>query len=212
MIAEIKKYVAVFIVLILSYISILTVASLIPRELLEENVRSSSKVLMLEGNYKQYFSISHMSNLAFTNNVDATMINTAFSIDNTTPFYSALVARRNYVPSVTEVVEKDYVGDLIASSEHSKYDRVSDLADIVEEKNIESFEYARYWHGYLVYLRPLLTLFDYSELRVIFTCILTAIRNILFVFGIQKAWKRYNDNIFAWLNKYRLFFGGYEYI
>lgn len=34
--------------------------------------------------------------------------------------------------------------------------------------NIEdSYEYARYWHGYLAVLRPLLTLFDYSAIRII---------------------------------------------
>ena len=34
--------------------------------------------------------------------------------------------------------------------------------------NIEdSYEYARYWHGYLVLLRPLLTLFNYSGIRIV---------------------------------------------
>ena len=30
----------------------------------------------------------------------------------------------------------------------------------------ESFEYAKYWHGYLIFLRPLLLILNYMEIRL----------------------------------------------
>ena len=37
----------------------------------------------------------------------------------------------------------------------------------------EPFEYGKYWHGYLVFLRPLLTLLDYGKIRVLNGIVLT---------------------------------------
>ena len=36
-----------------------------------------------------------------------------------------------------------------------------------EDKIEDSYEYARYWHGYLVLLRPLLALFNYKGIRIV---------------------------------------------
>ena len=49
----------------------------------------------------------------------------------------------------------------------------------------ESYEYARYWHGYLVFLRPLLLLFDISGIRII-NIILFLILGIIFLYLVYK--------------------------
>ncbi|MGI5947995.1 MAG: hypothetical protein ACOX8K_11460 [Lachnospiraceae bacterium] len=49
--------------------------------------------------------------------------------------------------------------------------------------------YARYWHGYLVFLRPLLLFFDYFEIRFLGYCISTML--VFVVFGLlmkQEGW------------------------
>ena len=47
------------------------------------------------------------------------------------------------------------------------------------EDIMDSFEYARYWHGYLVLLRPLLAITNYSWIRVIILILTIAIVCIL---------------------------------
>ena len=60
--------------------------------------------------------------------------------------------------AVPKYIEKG-TGDLSQTKE---------LYDLMHGEKIEdSFEYARYWHGYLVLLRPLLALFNYSAIRII---------------------------------------------
>lgn len=45
--------------------------------------------------------------------------------------------------------------------------QTKELLNMVNGVDQESIEYARYWHGYLVLLRPLLMLFDFSTMQVI---------------------------------------------
>ena len=103
---------------------------------------------------------------------DALMINTAYSIDNKTPLYSAFIARKNFIPGKTEIENKDFVGELESDSKYEKLDQVSELQDVVNGEINESFEYARYWNGYLIILRPLLLIFDYWQIRIVLILIL----------------------------------------
>lgn len=45
--------------------------------------------------------------------------------------------------------------------------QTEELSNLVKGVDQESIEYARYWHGYLVFLRPLLLLFDFNTMQVI---------------------------------------------
>lgn len=45
----------------------------------------------------------------------------------------------------------------------------------LQEEECYGEDYARYWHGYLVVLKPLLLLFSYSDLRVLNMCVLTCL-------------------------------------
>ena len=56
--------------------------------------------------------------MQFDNYTDALMINTAYSIDSSTPLYSAFVARKNYIPNVTTEVYEDVPGELKSSSKY----------------------------------------------------------------------------------------------
>ena len=119
---KLKKYIIAFIILILFFVTALTLVSTFPSAWIEKNVKESSETLIKEGNKKVYLSLSHFQYLEFDNYTDALMINTAYSIDNKTPLYSIFVAKKNYIPGVTKNVIKDFVGDLLSNAD--KYDEL----------------------------------------------------------------------------------------
>jgi len=160
------KYISVYIILIIIFTVSLTLVSLIPSKLMHENVSKSADALFNEGNYV-YFDLIYTW-LILDNYTDALMINTAYSIDNTTPLYSALTARKNYIPGKTKVVHPDPVYELKSASKYDVLNQVGELKDTALNDIEESFEYARYWHGYLTYLRPLLLLVNYGNIRSLF--------------------------------------------
>lgn len=47
-----------------------------------------------------------------------------------------------------------------------------ELEEILNKKNIDSYEYTRYWHGYISLIRPLLLLFNIIGIRHIFNVII----------------------------------------
>lgn len=175
------KYICVFLILILLFVLALTLSSLFSSKLIYENVKESSAVLLKEENRKIIFIPYRQINMEFDNFTDALMINTAYSIDSKTPLYSAFVARKNYIPNVTTIVYEDSVEELKSSSKYNYHNEVGELNDLVKYEKAESFEYARYWHGYLTVLRPLLVIFNISQLRIVLTIILIILSIILAV-------------------------------
>ena len=166
------KYICVFIILIIFFVVSLALSSIFSSKHIYDNVKESATVLLEEGNRKVIYIPYRETKMQFDNYTDALMINTAYSIDSEHPLYSAFVARKNYIPCVTTEIYEDSVGELKSSSKYKYHNEVGELNDLVNGEEAESFEYARYWHGYLIILRPLLVLFNISELRVILTILL----------------------------------------
>lgn len=168
---DILRYILIFIILIGIYVAILTLTSLIPSSMLEENVRSSSETLVQEGE-KVTFNLKYKEENIFTF-TDALMINTAYSVDSAHPIDSFMLARKNYIPGQTKEVYPDGQYNLGANKKYINQNngdlyQTKELYGLMHEDNIEdSYEYARYWHGYLAVLRPLLLLFDYSGIRIV---------------------------------------------
>lgn len=165
------KYILVFVILIGIYLVLLTVTSLIPSSALEENVRESSETLLQEGE-KVTYNLGYKEENIFTF-TDALMINTAYSVDKNHPLESSILARKNYIPGQTKVVYPDSQYNLGANEKYINKDtgdlyQTDELYGLMHGDNIEdSYEYARYWHGYLAVLRPLLSLFNYSGIRIV---------------------------------------------
>lgn len=181
------KYIAIFICIIILFISLLTLTSLIPRESIEEHTRESAEILTSQTN-RLYFPVREWL-MYFDNFTDALMINTAYSIDNSKPLYSAMVARRNYIPGVTKIIYEDKVGELGNFDKYTsgEVDQSGELAETVNGTIEESFEYARYWHGYLVLLRPALLLGNIGEIRIVLTFIFIILLIILTIMLAKKS-------------------------
>lgn len=183
---KICKYVIIYIILILSFVGLLTVTSSFSSEKIYENVKESSEVLLEEGNRKIIYIPYRLTKMQFDNYTDALMINTAYSIDSDSPLYSAFIARKNYISGITTEIYEDSVGELKSSSKYKYHNEVGELNDLVNGEKSESFEYARYWHGYLIFLRPLLALFNISQMRVILTILLALLSVIVLVLMSKK--------------------------
>ena len=54
--------------------------------------------------------------------------------------------------------------------------------------SIDVTTYGRYWHGYLIFLRPLLNLFDYGQIRIINTVIQLTLLAFLIILMIKKKY------------------------
>ena len=143
---KVIKYLIVYIILIISFVVLLTVTSSFSSKKLDENVKISSQVLLEEGNRKIIYIPYRDRKMQFDNYTDALMINTAYSIDSSNPLYSAFVARKNYIPGITKEIYEDSVGELKSSSKYEYHNEVGELKDLVNKEEAESFEYARYWH------------------------------------------------------------------
>lgn len=109
-------YLLVFIILIGSYIILMTLTSLIPSSVMKESVKRSSETLVSEGERPEY-DLGYKKENVFTF-TDALMINTAYSIDSEHPIDSFLLARKNYVPGQTKVVYPDNQYNLGANEKY----------------------------------------------------------------------------------------------
>lgn len=171
---EILKYVICFIILIAVYFSLLTITSLIPSGMLKENVSKSADYFLEHGGEKEVVDVGYkeVHLFHFTN---ALMINNAYSIDSKNPIESWITARKNYIPGVTKTIYTDTPEDLMSASKYYENGvfngdayQTLELYDTVNENELyESFEYPRYWHGYLIFLRLLLTTFNYEQITII---------------------------------------------
>lgn len=202
---KVVKYIIAFVILFLVFNSLLLLGSLFPSSLIEKNVRESSETLLSEGNY---YKISKFFGTENDNYTDAIMINEAYSIDNTNPFYSYMSARKNYKKDQTMQELPDTKGELISlNSEEDDYEPVLELSDFLDGDINTSITYARYWHGYLPFLRVLLIFFNILEIRHIIFVIFILIF-VYFMFLLRKQF----GNIIALIFGLSLVFEGYFFV
>lgn len=189
------KYIITFIGLIIIFNLLLFLSSLFPSNLLKKNVKESAETLLIEGNKYQIIQALDIYNDNYT---DSIMINTAYSIDNTNPIYSYMSGRKNFNKQITKNSLKDTSGELISispSNEESlannsiilseEYEPVIELNEFINGKIHTSVNYARYWHGYLPFLRILLLVFNISQIRI-FLLILFIIILFYLIYLINK--------------------------
>ncbi|MDO5557590.1 MAG: hypothetical protein Q4G05_05075 [Clostridia bacterium] len=183
---NILKGVLVFILVIIAFISLLYLTSLIPTKYLEKNVKESANILLNESNRKKVYIPYKNITMQFDNYTDALMINTAYSIDTSTPLYSVFTAKKNYIPNITKTIQQDSVSELKSASKYKYHNEVGELYDTANNNIEESFEYARYWHGYLIFLRPMLAIFNINVIRIIAITIFAILGMILFALLLKK--------------------------
>lgn len=159
------KFLGIYLIMVLIFFTSTVIVATIPSKFIKENVESSAKTLMNEGDLLKYPSYRQ---IMLDNYTDALMIDNSYSIDSNNPIESAMLVRENYISSISKKVSKDVLGEHIQPKE-----QVEELDNLIKGNPDEAHEYARYWHGYLIYLRPLLLIFDYFQIRIIILIILS---------------------------------------
>ena len=107
------------------------------------------------------------------------MANTMYSIDSAEPFESAMLMRKDYIPEVTMIIYSDTQGDLVSPRKYNRYNPLAEFKDTVNDNVDESFEYARYWHGYSLILRPLFLIFNVTQIRILLKIVFVILSTIL---------------------------------
>lgn len=120
--------------------------SVLPNEPIQRHVLESCEQLSKEGLYPKFFGFKLFQ---MDNYTDTIMLFESVSIDEKDPVRSVMSNK------------------IYKSEEY--FNLVGDLKNYLKGniEGLEEFEYSRYWHGYLVILRPLLEFFNYKQIRVI---------------------------------------------
>lgn len=143
-----KKFIAILAAGWLLGLISLTLVYLLPTERMEQNVRSSMEVFYTESVYPQ--QVPGYKATQLDNETDAIMLLGAIYDGGG---YSAIKqAMRAARVDISDISSKCNV--LI------KYAWENQTPDSVSE-------YTRYWHGYMLWLKPLLLLFDYADIRML---------------------------------------------
>ena len=117
---------------------------LLPTEPMERNVRKSAELLEHEGTYPALYSWC------------------TSTLDNFTDAYMLLEASDHSEGTVLERALRNDPGICVRDPRKVLTDHY-----IEEEPLQESVGYPRYWHGYEIWLKPLLSLTDYAGIRMI---------------------------------------------
>ena len=102
----------------------------------------------MEGTYPSFGLLFRQ--IVLDNFTDSIILNTAYSVDETQPIMSAFTNNR--------FMETD-----------NAINQIDNLESNYLNKPGIQVRYERYWHGYLVFVRPLLTIFSYSSVRYLLT-------------------------------------------
>ena len=141
---KIIKYVIAYIVLILIFLGILTLAAMIPRKLISNNIeRSLISFWKPTIYYRDIFD-------------DSLVLDMSYKLNKKDPFISALEMNTlsNQKDSIDSMLE-DY-SPIKALTHEFNNDYFTDYT--------YNYSYARYWHGYVALMKPLLIFFTYNQM------------------------------------------------
>jgi len=170
---------AAFAVGLLLLVGLTVLSCLIPSEYLADNARASAEYIL--ENEESFHDINRPAPFAYQrldNYADMILFNLAYSIDSDRPFASLLQSR--------------YLLDPYRKSAELVIARVEG-----EETNAD---YSRYWHGMLMFLRPLMCIMTYPMMRVLNAVVLVGLAVWLFVLFIRRGvWWMVPISLFAFL-------------
>ena len=137
---------------------LLALSYCLPSDIIKNNVSTGTETLLIQG--PEYWYAEDYTETILDNHTDALMLGEAVYPSDDAFSDAVMVPHFLY---------------------HSAEDEVYSLMGYVNGDPIDGamiFTYPRYWHGYLVFLRPLLSIMSIKGIRVLNFVIITACRNI----------------------------------
>lgn len=135
----------------------------LPGEPVRAQIARSVPLLQQEGLYPEFFGFKLFQ---MDNYTDTVMLFEAATADEAPPLTSMMTNTAYNVDNFETLPD-----DLLQYLE-------KDMATGAEKPNkaeLTPFSYARYWHGYLIWLRPLLLVLTYGQIRVVLYLVLFAL-------------------------------------
>ncbi len=157
---KVIKQAAVYLVIIVLltgiFVGLGTLSALIPHEAVAENIQSSSEIIGV-GTIRD-FLIDEEHSSVIDNYADAAILNIAWHSDSAHPMKSYLLSAYR-----CQTVNDDQTISLRESIEGAQ----------------ANDEYSRYWHGMLIFVRPLLTMMDLNGIRIVNAVVLAGLAAVL---------------------------------
>ena len=155
----------IVVLMTLIFVGFLVLSNLIPKESLQKNIQASAREVeeleIADDATPQMYAQYKMDYYT-----DSVMLNAAYFTDTDHPLIAAIACRL-------------YGGG------------IAHLNDVADNPQISpTYAYSRYWHGYLIVLRPLLLIFDYIQIGVLNTYIFFALLflNLIMVYKKIGGW------------------------
>lgn len=167
MLGVLKKTIPTYIFLVFIFLLSLYIACSIPSSYLKKSIVSSIPNIEKEGTYPSRGL--PFRKIVLDNYTDTLMLNTAYTVNSTTPLKSALTNLRFHTDS-------------------NGTNQILDLKSSINNSVGEFVGYERYWHGYLLYLRPLLVIFTFQQIRNLMYIFLVSLV-ICFLYFVYKKFK-----------------------
>lgn len=148
----IRRLSLIYIILLAVFTVLITTVFCIPTSLVRENVEKSAVQIEEDGLWYKPLGIYLFQ---IDNMTDCQMLRMNASADSKHPVWAAMMAEQY---------------ENVSDSLHPYYEVVENTKYIAHTGRASSDQYsnyARYWHGYHVFLRPLLTVFTYHTIIVI---------------------------------------------
>lgn len=157
------KFIVCFFAFLLCAVLLLSAAYSLPTETIDANVASSAAFLESEGEYIPVFTWC------------------SSKLDNFTDSLMLLMAAE---PRHGSSLESSMLS-LYSANQDSPYFSLID--HYLYDKDMNGpYSYSRYWHGYLVFLKPLLMITDYEGIRLINSAALLLLMAVLFLVLLLK--------------------------
>lgn len=150
---------------------LLFAAYCVPGAPVRRNIARSVPLLQQEGLYPEYFGFKLFQ---MDNYTDTIMLFEAAAADETDPLTAMMVSTTYNVDNFSSM--QDDLASYLEAREKG-----SDLPTA-----LEPFSYARYWHGYLIWLRPLLAFLSYEQVRIVQYVVLF----VLLALVLARLWKQ----------------------
>lgn len=146
---------------------------MLPTGPMKQNVARSSALFDYEGIYPQL--ITGYKSAQLDNCTDAIMLGTAVCSDSS-------------LSRIKQAMLNERVEYRDEKTVQSLNDYVNNVAGKEEEQVV--VEYSRYWHGYLVLLKPILLFFDYADIRCFNLIVQTILFGLAAFLFCEKGYKR----------------------
>ena len=146
-----KELLLIYIVAVIVGFGALCLTALIPQKAVMKHVQESTQYLHEQGLYSDLLGLKQGSMFNLDGYTDAIMLNEAAHIDHS---------------NILKSVAYSYI---FTRHDTNGYTKIDDLDFICKNGTNpdEAYSYGRYWHGYITFIRPLLGVLNYNNIRTI---------------------------------------------